>query len=85
MNTPVMYSNRLAHGGPKSHARESRSSPHQQGRMFRVPEFMTRYIEEAAAIERRTPGAQLRVLLEEAVEMRERAKAAAISGHDWGR
>ena len=57
------------------HANRDRAL-HQQGRMFRVPEFMTRYIEEAAAVERRTPGAQLRVLLEEAIEMRERVKAA---------
>jgi hypothetical protein len=48
---------------------------HQQGRMFRVPEFLTRYVEEAAAVERRTPGAQLRVLLEEAVEAREMRKS----------
>jgi hypothetical protein len=58
------------------HANKDRAL-HQQGRMFRVPEHLTRYCEAAAGEERRTPGAMLRVLVELGVEARERMKAAA--------
>ena len=49
-----------------------------QGLMFRIPEHLCRWIEEAAAVERRTPSAMLRVILEESIETRETARLAKL-------
>jgi hypothetical protein len=49
-----------------------------QGMMFRIPEHLCVFCEELAAVERRTPAAMMRVLVEEAVEARETARLAKL-------
>jgi hypothetical protein len=49
-----------------------------QGLMYRIPEHLCRWIEENAAVDRRTPSAMLRVILEEAIETRETARLAKL-------
>ena len=48
-----------------------------QGLMFRIPEHLTRYAEAAAGEERRTVGAQMRVLVELGIEASSQPAPAA--------